>query len=283
MNIDAKTELYGIIGWPVGHSLSPAMHNAAFGHFGLNACYVPLPVPQESLAQAAEGVRAFGFRGVNVTVPHKVGIIDYLDGLEGYAEELSAVNVIRRNDDTLTGLNTDVDGFRLSLEEAGVEVAGKRVVMVGAGGAGRSVVRALQDARAGEVIIMNRTHAKAEAVAEAAGAPEVRAVRFSDNEAIYLLRDCAILINATSLGLKEADPAPLETSFVHEGQTLVDLIYRPAKTRFLAEGEMRGARIVNGYGMLVFQAREAFKIWTGLTPPVGLMWDAGIKELDQGR
>jgi shikimate dehydrogenase len=286
MGIDAKTEIYGIIGWPVGHSLSPAMHNAAFAHFGLNAIYVPMPVAPDMIGRAMAGIRAMNIRGANVTVPHKIAVLDYLDGLSGVAAELAAVNVIANSGGTLTGSNTDTDGFRLSLEEAGVEVSGRRVAVIGAGGASRSVIRALQTAGAERIFLFNRTHEKAAAVAEGASKPPfapVTAVKNSDSGARDILGGCAIIINATSLGLREGDPTPIDPEPLNSGHTLVDLIYRPPETAFLAAGKAKGARTVNGYGMLVFQALEAFKIWTGLVPPASVMWDAGVKEIEGGK
>ncbi|MFA6450588.1 MAG: shikimate dehydrogenase [bacterium] len=281
MNINAKTEIYGIIGWPVEHSLSPAMHNAAFEHFGMNARYVPMPVEADALGGAAAGIRALNIKGVNLTVPHKVRIIEYLDAIEGVAAELEAVNVVDNRGGKLTGRNTDAEGFRQSLMEAGVEAVGRLAAVVGAGGASRAVIRALQAAGAEKIYLFNRTHEKAVAIAEKAsgkGIAPVLPVKYSDAGARDILRDCAIIINATSLGLSRNDPPPIDPEPIHSGQTLVDLIYRPAETAFLAAGAAKGAKTVNGYGMLVFQALEAFRIWTGSAPPASVMWDAGLKE-----
>ncbi len=279
MKTDGRTEIYGIFGWPVGHTKSPAMQNAAFEHFGLNAQYVPFPVAPEALNRAVDGVRALNIKGVNVTVPHKVEVIEYLDTVEGAAAELHAVNVIANRDGHLTGYNTDVEGFRLSLEEADVNVSGAAVTVIGAGGAGRSVLRALQLAGAAEIFLVNRTHSKAETVATDISrfGTAVRVLKLSDSRAGEIFRGCAIIINATSLGLRKGDALPVDPELIHSGQTLVDLIYRPSETCFLAAGAAKGARTVNGYGMLVFQAREAFRIWTGMTPPVEVMWNAGAE------
>ncbi|HPI77721.1 MAG TPA: hypothetical protein PLK80_13400 [bacterium] len=135
MNIDGRTEIYGIIGWPLGHTRSPALHNAAFGQMGMNAAYVPMPVAPGGLRAAVEGVRALGIKGLNVTVPHKVEVAQYLDRVEGVAAELGAVNVIVNRDGELVGHNTDVEGFRLSMEKSGAKVEGAEVAVLGAGGA----------------------------------------------------------------------------------------------------------------------------------------------------
>ncbi len=279
MEIDGQTEIYGIFGWPVGHTKSPAMHNAAFAYCGMNAMYVPFSVPPEVLGKAVDGVRALGVRGVNVTVPHKVEVLQYLDDVEGAAAELRAVNVVVNRGGRLTGCNTDVEGFRKSLEEAGVAVCGASAFVIGAGGAGRSVLRALQLSGAAELFLCNRTRSKAESVAREISrfGVSVGTVNFSDAGADEIFRRCAIIINATSLGLRKEDAPPVDTELIHSGQTIVDLIYRPSETGFLAVGAGKGARTVNGYGMLVFQALEAFRLWTGETPPVEVMWDAGAE------
>jgi shikimate dehydrogenase len=155
---------------------------------------------------------------------------------------------------------------------------------LGAGGASRAVIKALQTAGSEKIYIFNRTHAKAAEAAEKAsgqGKTQVLAVKYSDAGARDILRDCAIIINATSLGLSRNDPPPIDPEPIHSGQTLVDLIYRPSETAFLAAGASKGAKTVNGYGMLVFQALEAFRIWTGTAPPASVMWDAGLKELSK--
>ncbi|HOY63077.1 MAG TPA: shikimate dehydrogenase, partial [bacterium] len=208
MNIDGRTEIYGIIGWPLGHTRSPALHNAAFGQMGMNAAYVPMPVAPGGLRAAVEGVRALGIKGLNVTVPHKVEVAQYLDRVEGVAAELGAVNVIANRDGELVGHNTDVEGFRLSMEKSGAKVEGAEVAVLGAGGAARSVIRALLDAGAGRIHLFNRTLSNAQQTAGALGGADagidVRA--FSDAEVDTTIADCSIIINATSAGLRADEP-----------------------------------------------------------------------------
>jgi len=280
MNIDGRTEIYGIIGWPLGHTRSPALHNAAFGQMGMNAAYVPMPVAPGGLRAAVEGVRALGIKGLNVTVPHKVEVAQYLDRVEGVAAELGAVNVIVNRDGELVGHNTDVEGFRLSMEKSGAKVEGAEVAVLGAGGAARSVIRALLDAGAGRIHLFNRTLSNAQQTAGALGGADagidVRA--FSDAEVDTTIADCSIIINATSAGLRADDEPPVNPALIRRGQLVVDLIYEPWKTRLLEAAETAGAATANGYGMLVFQAFEAFRLWTGCTPPLDAMWEAGLRE-----
>lgn len=280
MNIDGRTEIYGIVGWPLGHTRSPALHNAAFERMGMNAVYVPMPVAPGGLRAAVEGVRALGIKGLNVTVPHKVEVAKYLDRVEGVAAELGAVNVIVNRDGELVGHNTDVEGFGLSMEKSGAKVEGAEVAVLGAGGAARSVIRALIDAGAGGIQLFNRTLSKAEETADALGGADagidVRA--FSDAKVDTIISDCSIIINATSLGLKADDELPMNPALIRRGQLVIDLIYEPWKTRLLEAAETAGATATNGYGMLVFQAFEAFRLWTGSAPPLDAMWEAGLRE-----
>lgn len=281
MKIDGRTEFYGIIGWPVEHTASPALQNAAFAHFGMNAVYAPMAVAPASLERAAAGLRALGFKGFNVTVPHKVRVMEYLDGVEGAAAELKAVNVVVNRGGRLTGHNTDAEGFRMSLGHEGVEVKGGVVAVLGAGGAARAVVRALQQAGAAKIFLINRTFEKAVGISEAPQYLDgmVRPVRFSDPRVDNIFSECSIIVNATTLGLRKTDPPPLDPGKIRPGHTLVDLIYQPRTTAFLEAGAAKGARTVNGYGMLVFQAMEAFRLWTGERPPVEVMWNAGMEGL----
>jgi len=282
MKITGSTRIYGIFGWPVGHTLSPALHNAAFERLGINACYVPMPVRPENLRDAIQGVRAMSIAGVNVTVPHKVEAVGMLDEVHGVAAELGAVNVIMNNDGILDGYNTDVEGFRRSLEHAGVTPAGAAVAMIGAGGASRSIVKAMQLAGMKKMYIFNRTRSKAEAIAEefSTGGAPVEVTDFSDPEVDTIFENCKIVINTTSLGLKAGDPMPLDPGLLQQHHVVIDIIYHPGETELLAAGRKIGAKTVNGYGMLVFQAMEAFRLWTGESPPLEVFWNAGLEEME---
>ncbi len=250
--------LLGILGYPVGHSLSPRMHEAALRAQGIEGRYLPLETPPERLSERVEEVRA-RFRGVNVTVPLKEQVLRFLDVLSPAAQAIGAVNTVVNEGGRLFGENTDAAGFLKSLEEAGV--TGTRAFVLGAGGAARAVVYALKTAGY-EVDLYNRTRARAEALARAFGA------RVAD---LTAAREADLLVNATSVGLGDPKATPLPAEFFPERGFAVDLVYRPRKTRFLQEAEARGLVPVDGVGMLLWQGALAFELWTGKAAPIEVM------------
>ncbi|HEY8342982.1 MAG TPA: shikimate dehydrogenase [Calditerricola sp.] len=281
MTITAETRLVGLFGYPVGHSLSPAMHNAAFAALGLNLRYVAFPVPPEHLADAVRALRALSFRGVNVTIPHKVAIVPFLDALDEEARAIGAVNtVIVEADGRLVGTNTDGRGYvRSLLEETGVDLAAQRVLILGAGGAARAVAISLARCGAPRIAIANRTPEKAaELAAHVASYADAWAVppeRLAD-----AVREATLLVNTTSVGMvPHADETPLPPEWLHDGLVVSDLVYRPLKTRLLREAEARGLVTHGGLGMLIHQGALAFERWTGRSAPVALMRDAALRAL----
>jgi len=262
-------DVFGIIGWPVGHSLSPAMHNAAFQALGVKAVYGLLPTTPEDLAQAISGIKALHIKGVSVTIPHKEAVIPLLDELDPVAREIGAVNTILNRGGSLWGTNTDWLGVKKALEEV-VSLTGQRAVVVGAGGAARAVVYALKKARAA-VEIYNRTWEKAQALAQDFGV-EARpwaALGQADGE---------ILVQTTSVGLKE-DRSPVPREILGRFKVVMDIVYDPLETRLLREARAEGCLVVNGLKMLVYQGAEQFKLFTGLEPPVELMEQAALEAL----
>ncbi len=265
MEINAHTRLTGIIGYPVRHSLSPLMHNSAFKALGINYCYVAMEVHPDDLMEAIMGLKALGFVGVNVTVPHKEAVLPFLDELSEEASFIGAVNTIKIMDNRLKGYNTDADGFMYSLKEEGVVPEDKEVFIAGAGGAAKAVVYGLAGV-CSKLYIYNRTVEKAEALA--------RAVKDRGTEVEVLPRpevpsSVSLVVNATSLGLKDDDPLPIQIDSLREGQVIYDLIYK--KTPLLKEAESRGLKAIDGLGMLLWQGVRAFRIWTGQEPPVEVM------------
>ncbi|MBP2663154.1 MAG: aroE [Firmicutes bacterium] len=205
MDITAKTQKVGLLGWPLGHSLSPAMHNAAFAASNLDYVYLPLPTPPELLAQAVAGLRALGFAGVNVTIPHKVAIMDYLDEIDSSAQLVGAVNTIVVKEDRLIGYNTDAGGYICSLEQDGISVTGKSVVILGAGGAARAVVAGLVGANIASITIGARDKNKADGMAQLfSGVIPVNGVAWEDNEFAAVVSKANLVVNATSLGMHPA-------------------------------------------------------------------------------
>jgi shikimate dehydrogenase len=288
--LSGKTNIVGLIGWPTGHSVSPAMHNAAFAELGLNWSYVPLPVstePAARIGEAVAGLRALGLRGANVTVPHKQAVMPYLDRLSPAAGAIGAVNTIRvEADGTLFGDNTDARGFVADLRDHGVDPAALRVLVLGAGGSARAVVYGLAEAGCRNIIISNRTLARAE---ELAGAmqehfPHCPITAHGLPEAIHAAAGQAdLIVNTTSLGMTpnvETTPWDEEVAF-RPGQTVYDLVYNPPQTQLLQQATVDGARVIGGLGMLIWQGALAFELWTGLTPSVATMRRAALRDLRQ--
>lgn len=259
----ASTRVYGILGWPLRHTRSPAMHNVAFRAVGIDAVYVPFPVPPGRLAEAVAGLVALGVRGVNVTTPHKEEAARLADAAED--RRSGAVNTLTFEEGRVLGANTDIEAFRSFLtEDAGFDVRGRRVVLLGAGGAARACAVALGEEKAGRLVVAARRPEAAREVADLAdGVWETAVAGFED--AGPSSEEADLLINATSLGW-EGETVPLRP---RRGQVAVDLIYRP--TPFLDAARSAGAEAHDGRRMLVRQAALAFRIWTGLEPPVAAM------------
>jgi len=274
------TRAAGVIGSPIRHSLSPAIFNAAFSAAGLDWAYLAFEVPEGAAGLAMAGVRALGLEGVSVTMPHKAAVIDGLDGLSEDAEALGAVNCISRRGGELHGDNTDGRGFLDALRiDEGIDVAGARCAVVGAGGAGRAVARALGQAGVASIAVINRSIAPAELAVRLAG-PTARLGTPADIESADLV------VNATPLGMGvvvstagEPEPLPIDVARLGAGQVVIDLVYHPAVTPLLAAARERGLRTVNGLGMLIHQAAHAFRLWTNEDPPLEAMSAAAVAGL----
>jgi shikimate dehydrogenase len=273
--IDAKTTLVGVMGYPVRHSLSPLLHNTAFAALELNWTSLAFEVAPGRAAGALSGVRALGLAGLSVTMPHKAEVAALVDECSPVAKALEAVNCVVNREGTLWGENTDGAGFLTSLARgAGFDPAGRRCLILGAGGAARAVALALAGAGCADVAVLNRTAARAGAVAALAG--EVGRVALLHNDPDVAQAD--LIVNATPLGMAgtgAADEAWLvPPSLFHQGQVVADLIYAPRPTAWLAAAADAGARTVDGLGMLVHQAAAQLELWTGLPAPVDRMWEA---------
>ena len=263
----AHTRVAAVIGSPVRHSLSPAMHNAAFRELGLDWIYVAFEVPQGSVAAALAGARALGMGGLSVTIPHKAAALAAVDEATPTATAVGAVNtVVPRSDGSLLGDNTDGAGFLASLAEEGFDPSGRMCAVLGAGGAARAVVHALAGAGAVEVVVVNRTPGRGEAAAALAGAVG-RVGTAADLERVDLV------VNATPVGLagSEADATPVDLRLLGPGQLVVDLVPNPAVTTLMRGARERGAGVAGGLGMLVHQGATAFELWTGRPAPIGVM------------
>lgn len=281
-NINAATRLCAVLGSPVAHSASPAMHNAAFQSLGLNWCYVAFEVDPGRLRAAIEGARALNIAGFNLTVPHKLLAVEMMDTLDESAKMYGAVNTVkfeRRNGATrVAGFNTDAEAIAVALrEDLGVKLRGAKVLLLGAGGAGRTAALKLASAQVAELHLVNRTMSKAEQIAG-----EINERFPSVKVAIgYPKGETDLVLNATSLGLKPSDPSPLdEKQFAPaQARAVYDMIYRPSQTRLLASAKRAGCKTANGLGMLLHQGARAFKIWTGRAAPIEVMRKALVSEV----
>ncbi|TVP85042.1 MAG: shikimate dehydrogenase [Alkalicoccus sp.] len=274
------TQVFGVIGNPVAHSLSPMMHTAAYRETGISAAYVPFHVKNDGLADAVRGIRGLGLAGINVTVPHKITVMEYLDELDETAELIGAVNTIAhdRKENKLIGYNTDGEGYLRSLRpRMRKPLSETRVLLLGAGGAGRAVAVTLARKGVRQLTIANRTLSSAEALAEECG-EGVRALSLETAQASLMEFD--IVINSTSVGMTpNTGQMPISLEKL-SGRTLVsDLIYTPWKTRFLREADKKGAETMNGAGMFVHQGAMAFEIWTGIQAPVKVMERIVVEKL----
>jgi shikimate dehydrogenase len=282
--ITAKTRVVGLIGDPVEHSVSPAMHNAAFARMGLDSVYLPFRVSKERLGEAVGGVRGFGFRGINVTIPHKVAVMPFLDEIEAMAEKIGAVNTIENNNGKLTGCNTDAGGFLLALKQAGFEPGGKKAVVLGAGGASRAISFALAGSGAGLTILNRReeldwAEALAGSLTKAAG-KQAAALELNDENLKKALEGADLLVNATSVGMHpDSDKTPLDKKLLRRGLIVFDAVYNPLQTRLMREAAEAGAKTISGLDMLIGQGALAFELWTGMKPPVAEMKKAALAAL----
>jgi shikimate dehydrogenase len=260
--------LAGIIGMPVVHSRSPVIHNFWLNAHGIRGAYVPLAVAPERLKDALPGLVALGFRGCNVTMPHKQTAMALLDRVNETAQRIGAVNtIVVEADGTLSGFNNDGNGFVQSLRDAlpGWRADAGPILVLGAGGSARAVVVALLENGARQIRIANRTAAKAQAIAEEFG-PAVSAIDWAERNAA--MAGIALLVNCTNQGMIGKPALDVDLARLAPSTLVADLIYTPLETPFLAEARLRGCVTVNGLGLLLNQARLAFKAWFGVLPDV---------------
>ncbi len=275
--IRGTTRVVGVLGWPVGHSASPPMHNAAFGALGLPFVYVAFPVAPDDVGAALAGVRALGLAGVNVTVPHKEHVAPHLDAVSERAQAIGSVNTIVNDDGRLIGDSTDGPGFLAALAQIGAgDLRGRKVVVLGAGGSARAVVYALAADASANVIVANRNEARADALAREFAYLDGRiaAAPLTTEGLRDALKDAAVLVNTTSVGMHPHEDAmpPVPPDALGPHLLVSDLIYNPAETRLIALAKERGCRAVqNGVEMLVQQGALAFEQWTGVFPPTDVM------------
>ena len=268
MTLSGRARLAGVMGWPIAHSLSPRLHGYWLQHYGIDGAYVPLPVRPERLGSALRALPDLGFAGCNLTVPHKEAALGALDEVAEDARRIGAVNTILvRADGSLYGWNTDIEGFAQSLIAALPEwsIAGKHAVVLGAGGAAGAVVAAVQNLGAEEVVILNRTRERAEALATDLGGA-IRPLAWERRS--EALSQAALLINTTTLGMLGKPPLSIDLAPLPTDAVVADIVYAPLETPLLAEARRRGHGVVDGLGMLLYQAVPGFEAWFGRRPDV---------------
>ncbi len=274
----------GIIGHPVGHTLSPVLHKTAAEHNGIELDYKPYDVSPDELRGFMEGLRGGGIDGLNVTVPLKVAVMDFMDELSAAARGIGAVNTIINKEGKLVGDNTDEYGFITSMaENAGEDMACKKVFLYGAGGAARAICGAIDNIGGVDLVIANRTESKAEKLAARLGnrGASVEAIGFDSDKLVDSIRSADIIINATSIGMKGNTEERLPgVEYISKGQLVVDIVYRPLETPLLKQAGARGARTLDGLWMLIHQGARSFKLWTGAGFPIDLAREKLLLELN---
>ncbi|PFL69507.1 shikimate dehydrogenase [Bacillus cereus] len=273
-------QLYGVIGNPIGHSLSPVMHNDAFEHLNMNAHYHAFLVKEEVLGEAVRVLKALGISGFNVTTPHKVAIMDYLDEIDPLAKQIGAVNTVVHKDGKLIGYNTDGIGFVRALQSISSEpLQEKHILLLGAGGASRAIYFSLADVGVKEIDVANRTVDKAKELIAACTAT-VNSVALSLEKATEEQGNYDIIIQTTTIGMHPCvEHTPLQISSLKKGTIVSDIIYNPFETKILCEAKAQGAMIQNGIDMFVYQGALAFEMWTGRVPNIDRMKQLVIRKL----
>ncbi len=285
MEISGETRVCGLIGYPVRHSLSPVMHNAAFKELNLPFIYVVFEVKKDELKDAIAGVRGLGIHGLNVTMPHKSAVMKYLDEIDPIAEGIGAVNTILNEEGKLKGYNTDSLGALKALEENGVELEGRKLLLIGAGGAGKAIAFQLAQ-KVEELIILNRTVEKAKVLAETLRerfGKRVVGEPLSEKFLKERLKQVDILINATSIGMHpNVEESPVNPRWLRSDLTVMDIVYNPLETKLLREARAVGAKTINGIEMLIHQGAASFEIWTRHKAPIEVMRKAILEKISRG-
>jgi len=278
MNIDGSTKIVGIFGYPVEHTASPCMHNAAFEALGLNWVYLPFEVTPENLELAVKAISPLNIQGVNLTIPHKKDTVPFLDGLSPEAKFIGAVNTIVKKNNKLIGHNTDGQGFIKSLEENKISVSGKKILILGAGGASFGISRELILKGADKLFVANRTLKKAEDLKKMLD--EIEVLPLEKDSLKSALKDTNIVINTTSIGMKKDDPSLIDDDYLTSSiEAVVDIIYNPPETKLLRIAKNKGIKTINGLGMLLHQGALSFQLWTGKKAPIGVMRKALYKKI----
>jgi len=284
MNITSKTKTLGIFGYPISHTLSPAMHNAVIKALGLDMVYLPFEVKPSNLKEAINGIKSLGIIGVNITIPHKESVIRFLDDISEEARLVGAVNTIVNKDRKLVGYNTDGSGYMASLkEELGFNPKSKRIIIIGAGGAARGILAALATQKPKSITVANRTLSRAVSLIKAFKGKfrdtRFEAINLDDNMLKMSFNSVDLLINTTSVGMKQGKTLKIPLETLPKIAIVSDIIYNPLETLLLKKAKKFGLTTHGGLGMLVHQGARSFKLWTGMDAPMNVMRKAALKAL----
>ena len=247
---------FAVIGNPIEHSLSPDLHNYVYKLLSINALYKKKKVFHSELSQIMDDLKTGELNGVNVTIPHKENVIEYLDEINPRAKTIGAVNVIHKNGDKLFGNNTDWFGFTSALKKNGIKVSGKEVIVLGAGGTSKSIIFSLKQSGVKKIVLLNRTLQKAEELQDDFVFPYLL------DDSVQMIKNDSIIINTTPIGMQN-EQCPIDLGLLHENQTLIDVIYTPMETSFLKLGKKIGAKTLNGLDMFIYQGLTSMDLWFG--------------------
>jgi shikimate dehydrogenase len=282
MVISGKTRVCGVIGDPIEHTLSPAIHNAAFNHLKLDFVFLAFRVEAANLENAVRGMRSLGIHGLNVTMPHKSTVINFLDEVDPAVKFLGSANTILNKEGKLSGFNTDGVGALKALRENGTEVSEKKVLLLGAGGAAKAIAFALAE-EAGALCILNRVAEKAAVLADAlnrAFGKEVVGGALSSSAVQRNLQDADILVNATSVGMRpNINQSLVAPQWLKPNLTVMDIVYNPVETKLARDAKAAGAKVISGVEMLIYQGAASFEIWTNHSAPIEIMRKAALNQL----
>jgi shikimate dehydrogenase len=263
-------KLFAVIGDPIDHSLSPNIHSAAFRELNLDASYIAYRIPKGELAEGIEGLKKIKIDGFNVTIPHKIEMMKYLDKTDESCSLIGAVNTVTNKEGVLKGYNTDMDGFLDPFKKKKIDIINKKILLLGAGGAARAIVAGFAKEKAKSITIANRTLENAEKIVEFSEKIGLNAKAMEIREVKNMAKDFDIIVNATSVGLKN-EPSPISLDEINEKTVVYDIVYMPINTDFIKKAKEKNAIIIFGYEMLLGQAIRAFEIWHGIEAPYNAM------------
>jgi len=264
------TDTYAVIGDPIDHSLSPNIHNAAFRHLELDHTYIAYKIPAGELSAGIDALKAIKIAGFNVTVPHKIEMMKFLDEMDTTCKVIGAVNTVLNDNGKLKGYNTDMIGFLDPIKKKNLTIKDSQVMLLGAGGAARAIVTAMVKEKASKITIVNRTQENANKLADLAKKIGGNVNTVSMQEANKLIRDYKFIINSTSIGMKN-EPSPISTENISKDSIVYDIVYQPINTDLIKKSKENGATIIYGYEMLLSQAACSFEIWHKMEAPYDVM------------